>query len=823
MGQRKQLAINVVVGIVAQIISFVLSFASRYIFLRYLDVTLLGLGGTLSSVVSTLSLLDLGIFSVVVYRLYNPLINKRYEECNEILEVLRRFYLCVAGAITVLLISIAPFLKYFLKGIEITPFVYFVYIIISGNTIVSYFIAYKRTLLYADGKDAVAKMVDSTCNISFAIIRIVLLVMTSNFLLHQAVGIIQTLLSNLILNFYCKCHYKWLGKAKINKNILKGVFADAKNVFAGRIGGYVYGATDNLVISVFLKTVIVGFYSNYVMLSSSLRLLSGTVVAQIAPFIGKKYAADKSVALHEKIFARCSFVCFLMGGAFVVPLYLLADSFINRWLGASYVLPGIVIFLCLDLYIEIQQSAFCLYLGAAGLFAADRTIYTIGAVCNIVSSIIMVKIFGLQGVIMGTVLSQCVYWFLRGRCILKGLFKSGASYILKYLVVNLLYVLTMFFCVVILRGVLRFVYLKNFILQFVLQGVICELIFFVVAFVCFSWTEPFRAAVKLFFTRFVNHTPSAIKDIRRREKKEQRNIRRLYRGRPMGELPCKTAVVMFDGKTSAGGLCDRLRGIVSIYQSCKKMGVGFKLYFVSPFNLHDFMEPNTFDWDVSSDKIHRDRKSMPFFLFSAKDDVVSATKQRETVEAILTKNFRQFHFYTNAHYSLFSKSYSDDFNELFKPSDRIKKDLETYREGHKEYVSVSFRFMQLLGDFDERYKSIYVVLDEQKRKELINKSLKMLTDLYEKERTPIFVATDSKTMLNEASKLPFVFVVKGDIAHVDSTDNGSFDANKKTFIDFYMIANAKKVFLAHSEGMLYSGFPRNAALSAGKEFKIVEY
>ncbi len=499
------MAANVIVGFAAQIISFALSFVSRTFFLRYIGVEILGLSGTLSSVVSALSLLDLGFYSVVVFRLYDPLIHQRYDECNEILAVLKRFYLFVAGAISIILICIAPFLKFFLNGIEITPFVYFVYALISLNTVVTYFVAYKRTLLYADGKDSVAKAVDSACNISFAVIRILILILTKNFLLHQAAGIVQTLVSNLILHVYCKRRYLWMRSAKISRAVLMPMLSDGKNAFAGKFAEYVYGATDNIVISIFLKTVTVGFYSNYLMLSSSLRVLGYAVISQIAPFVGKKYADNKDSSIHEKDLETFSFMCFVMAGAFVVPLYLLSDSFIGRWLGDSYILPTIAFFLCVNLYVEIQQVAFTLYMAAAGFFAEDRTTCVVSAVCNIVSSVILVKVLGLPGVILGSVISQLVYWFSRGRCVLRKLFNSDWRYILRYITMNILYVVVIVLSILLIDNLLPFIYSEQFLLQFFFQGVVCELCFAVICIICFSWTKPFREFVNNLKKRFANN------------------------------------------------------------------------------------------------------------------------------------------------------------------------------------------------------------------------------------------------------------------------------------------------------------------------------
>ena len=105
----------------------------------------------------------------------------------------------------------------------------------------------------------------------------------------------------------------------------------------------------------------------------------------------------------------------------------------------------------------------------------------------------------------------------------------------------------------------------------------------------------------------------------------------------------------------------------------------------------------------------------------------------------------------------------------------------------------------------------------------LKKSLQVLQSIYDKEQKRIFVATDSKTLLNAVTKLDFCFTIPGDIEHIDAAKNDNSKKWEKTFIDFYMIANAQKVYLAHTGKMHYSGFPKNAALLSGKPFEIIEY
>lgn len=64
---------NAKVGFVFSILTIILSFFSRKIFLEVLGDEFMGLGGTISEILGFLSLAELGISTAVSYNLYKPL------------------------------------------------------------------------------------------------------------------------------------------------------------------------------------------------------------------------------------------------------------------------------------------------------------------------------------------------------------------------------------------------------------------------------------------------------------------------------------------------------------------------------------------------------------------------------------------------------------------------------------------------------------------------------------------------------------------------------------------------------------------------------
>lgn len=87
----------------------------------------------------------------------------------------------------------------------------------------------------------------------------------------------------------------------------------------------------------------------------------------------------------------------------------------------------------------------------------------------------------------------------------------------------------------------------------------------------------------------------------------------------------------------------------------------------------------------------------------------------------------------------------------------------------------------------------------------------------------ILVTADSITFLKHASELDFVYAIKGEgtLAHVDIKNTPQSDSIKQ-FVDFYMIAGARKVYGVTIDKMYNSNFPVYAAKVGNVPFIRIE-
>lgn len=157
--------------------------------------------------------------------------------------------------------------------------------------------------------------------------------------------------------------------------------------------------------------------------------------------------------------------------------------------------------------------------------------------------------------------------------------------------------------------------------------------------------------------------------------------------------------------TFSGGLSDRLRGIVSVYAECKRQGRPFRIVF-EPLHLEDYLAPNEYDWRIWEDEIDWDlAKSYPCVLLTYHNDPHNSWQhfvQSSVLRSYFRKHCHQLHVFTNMIPS--DEEYQTLFHELFRPTDDLQQLIGYHLEklgGKGNYISCTFRFRQLLGDFKE--------------------------------------------------------------------------------------------------------------------------
>lgn len=285
----------------------------------------------------------------------------------------------------------------------------------------------------------------------------------------------------------------------------------------------------------------------------------------------------------------------------------------------------------------------------------------------------------------------------------------------------------------------------------------------------------------------------------------------------------KVCIYTVDGTDYNPGLCDRLRGILSIFYLCTKTNIPFKINWIYPFELTDYLIPNEYNWGIKPTDIKYCKNTKPIVI-----DYATYLLSQEFIDKITFKKriqnspYFQLHVYSNT--IVKRSSFKGNFNKLFKPSQKLIEALSPHKIFLGEnYISFSLRFMELLGDFKDQ-EGVSTPLSKEDQTKLIEKCAdKLLSVLNEQPKgTKAFVASDSVTFINYISKRDSrIYVVPGEIVHIRY--KGSEEAYLKTFVDLYLLKGATTQYLLKTGSMYNSGFPRFASWIGNNDFRLIEF
>jgi O-antigen/teichoic acid export membrane protein len=201
------------------------------------------------------------------------------------------------------------------------------------------------------------------------------------------------------------------GKAEeIDKETKNEIYKNVKAISIHKIGSAVVFSTDNLLISKLLGLEILGAYTNYVLIISTLTTLFVLLSNAIRGSVGNLIASTSK----EYVYSRYKLVSFLfsvLSTFCTVCMFVLFQPFISVWTNGNpiYLLNfSTVILICISFYLGRMRISAGMFKECAGLFYEDRWKPIVESVVNLIVSIVLGIYMGIDGIIIGTIISTVV-------------------------------------------------------------------------------------------------------------------------------------------------------------------------------------------------------------------------------------------------------------------------------------------------------------------------------------------------------------------------------------------------------------------------------
>lgn len=484
---------NIVYAVISQFIKAFLLFLSRIIFARVLGPEYLGINGLFSNVLTVLSLADLGMTTAMMFSLYKPLADNNFILIQKYMKFFGKIYNIIAIVIFFVGVSLIPFLKYIVNLPSNVNNIYIYYLILLLNSVLSYLFIYKTTLLAADQKMYIINKYDTFIQIFQFALQLLMLLLFHSFILYLSIQVVCTLLGNILKVLSVNKMYPYLNNGindELSRNEKKDIFNNIKSLFFYKLGGIIQSNTDNVLISIFVGTIVVGYYSNYNLIILQIINFVTIVFTAIKATIGN-YNVDSSIEEQYNMFNRLEFFNFILVGFSSIYLLFLVPDFISLCFGKEYVINFLCyIFIILNYYTANIRQTLWIYRETSGIFEKTKYITIITAFFNIIFSIILGKLFGLLGIVSATVISRMIYaWWKEPIIIFRDVFsKSSKEYFKKY-IIRLLFILIIS-CILYITFL--FIKIDNIIVLLIIKFLIISVLLFICFIAFFFKKDEFK-------------------------------------------------------------------------------------------------------------------------------------------------------------------------------------------------------------------------------------------------------------------------------------------------------------------------------------------
>lgn len=398
---------NISWGIFEKIATLLLPFITRTVLIKVLGAEYLGLNSLFTSILSVLSISELGVGSAIVFSMYRPIAEDDTETLCALLNVYRKIYNIIGTIILLCGLVIIPFLPKFIKGnFPADVNIYLLYLIYLFNTAISYYLfAYKAALFNAYQRNDLMSKRNAGINSIGEILKIVILLTSANYYVYTIIVPMITIGSNIVNAYLAKKIFpNIVCKGSISTEMAEGVKKRIVGLLSFKIYSVIFASVDSIVISSFLGLTQLAIYNNYYYVQNAVIGFLTIITTSITAGIGNKMITNSEEENYND-FKKFTFANGWICSWCAVCMLCLYQHFMKWWVGEELLFPISTMILMVFYFLLPRITTMTyVYREAAGLWWEDRFRPLVATVANLIANILLVQMIGMNGVIISTLL-----------------------------------------------------------------------------------------------------------------------------------------------------------------------------------------------------------------------------------------------------------------------------------------------------------------------------------------------------------------------------------------------------------------------------------
>ena len=420
---------NILFGILNKVITMFLPFVVRSVIIYALSAEYLGLNSLFSSILQVLNLTELGFSSAMVYSMYKPIAENDDETICALLNFYRKIYFIIGCIVLSLGLLLLPFLDKLINGdVPDNINIYILYLCYLVNTVLSYMMfAYRSSLLNAHQRTDVISNINTITLGSMYFLQIIVLIATKNYYTYVLMMPAFTILNNLIVAGVSRKYYpQYECKGELDSTLISGIKKQTVGLMVNKICAVSRNSLDNIFVSTFLGLAATAMYGNYYYIMNAIIAILMVVSNGLLAGVGNSIVTESPEKNYSDL-NKINFVYMWFAGWCTICLICLYQPFMKLWVGKKLMFPNVVA-IAFGIYFYALEMGVVrgVYSDAAGLWWENRYRAIVETIANLILNYILVKCFGILGIIVATLISLLVINFGFGsQIVFKYYFKNS--------------------------------------------------------------------------------------------------------------------------------------------------------------------------------------------------------------------------------------------------------------------------------------------------------------------------------------------------------------------------------------------------------------
>lgn len=402
---KKKSILNISTDIIGKLVTLIIGIVLPKLYIDSFGSEINGLLSSINNILIYVNLLEAGVGGASIQALYKAIGKNSQRDINGILAATDKFYK-KTGCYFFAIVCILAFLYPVCIKSDISFFTVSALILLSAiPAAIKYFFQGKYTiLLNADNRAYILNTTTMVGNILINIIKIILILLGYSVIVVQISFAFVSIFQMIIIVLYVKRRYPLLNFS-VTPNVL--AIDKKKYVMVHSISSTIFANIDILVLTLFTDLKVVSIYTIYNMVFSQINQIAKSVSNGMNASFGQLYYRNreefiKQYQIFAVIYRYFALTLITITGVLILPfMKIYASSFHD----ANYIdqyLP--ILFLSSNILDAIRWPE-VLATNTTGHFKDTALAAGIETVINLICSVVFVWVFGIYGVLIGTIIA----------------------------------------------------------------------------------------------------------------------------------------------------------------------------------------------------------------------------------------------------------------------------------------------------------------------------------------------------------------------------------------------------------------------------------